>query len=394
MMAWLTGTAAFIAVLSFIKPNHFDTIFAALLAATFGVVWQLFPDMDQRLLAIRTCSGTAFVLLNCVLLIGPWARFTKIIEKLYRHRRHMGVVTFLLGLAHFSLLFGPYFDYSFENAFMALFTFFGFTALLVMFFLALTSWDWCQKHIGSKQWKIIHAVSLLIYVASAGYAVWVNTSKGLPIDTYFYIAVPAFIIFWILVAPWGLAPKFIRYVMGWKQFHVLIYIAYVSVIIHGWEAASMIMPEWMKVVFWGLPAFVAASHSVGLLRKWGQENALKEVEKNAETLHEGGFDFICAGGTDDFKENLGRKILVNGQPVTVFKLKDSFYAWYAVCPHQKGPLERGKIVKGYLTCPWHQWQFSVKDGMAPPGYKDCVPYYPTLVKNSKVYVRKTPKSGQ
>jgi DMSO/TMAO reductase YedYZ heme-binding membrane subunit len=28
---------------------------------------------------------------------------------------------------------------------MALFTFFGFTALLVMFFLALTSWD-CKAH--------------------------------------------------------------------------------------------------------------------------------------------------------------------------------------------------------------------------------------------------------
>jgi hypothetical protein len=35
--------------------------------------------------------------------------------------------------------------------------------------------------------------------------------------------------------------------------------------------------------------------------------------------------------------------------------------------------------KGYLT-PVASVAAFRKDGMAPPGYKDCVPYYPTLVK--------------
>lgn len=32
------------------------------------------------------------------------------------------------------------------------------------------------------------------------------------------------------------------------------------------------------------------------------------------------------------------------------------------CPHQKGSLLGGKCEHGQITCPWHHYKFSVKDG--------------------------------
>lgn len=40
-------------------------------------------------------------------------------------------------------------------------------------------------------------------------------------------------------------------------------------------------------------------------------------------------------------------------------------AWYALdglCPHQGGPLGKGRLCGTVLTCPWHGWQFDVATG--------------------------------
>jgi nitrite reductase (NADH) small subunit len=40
-------------------------------------------------------------------------------------------------------------------------------------------------------------------------------------------------------------------------------------------------------------------------------------------------------------------------------------AWHAIdglCPHQGGPLGRGRVCGAVLTCPWHGWQFDLPTG--------------------------------
>lgn len=39
--------------------------------------------------------------------------------------------------------------------------------------------------------------------------------------------------------------------------------------------------------------------------------------------------------------------------------------WHAIdglCPHQGGPLGKGRLCGEWLTCPWHGWQFDVATG--------------------------------
>ncbi|GEM_PF-1048516 len=399
MLLFACGLCVLLSLIAAICKSWHDTIFTLMLAADFSAVWYFWGGadfgladtaIDQRTLAIRTFSITAFTLLNLVLLIGPWSRFSRLVEKLYGFRRHLGVSAFLLGLAHFALLFGPYFDYSFANAFLGFYTFFGFTALLIMFFMAVTSWNWVQKNITTRQWKIFHAATLAIYLPIMAYAIWVNLAQNLQIETWQYILLGLFILFWLAVAPFGPIVKIMRNVRGWKQFHVLIYVAYVSLIVHSWIAffSAQILP--VQVVHIALIAFVLISHLAGWIVKFRQDRTLRAQEASAESIKINGFEYRSVGKIEDFKEGIGRRVLVGGIPVAIFRIKEKFYAWLAVCPHQKGPLERGQIIDGYLTCPWHKWQYSTVDGSGPPGYLDCVNLYPTHLQNGKLFVSRVP----
>lgn len=40
----------------------------------------------------------------------------------------------------------------------------------------------------------------------------------------------------------------------------------------------------------------------------------------------------------------------------------AFHALDNNCPHNGGPLGRGRLVDGAIECPWHQWRWDVASG--------------------------------
>jgi nitrite reductase (NADH) small subunit len=48
--------------------------------------------------------------------------------------------------------------------------------------------------------------------------------------------------------------------------------------------------------------------------------------------------------------------------VALFNVDGQFHALDGVCPHQGGPLGKGRLEGCIVTCPWHGWQFDVHDG--------------------------------
>ena len=48
--------------------------------------------------------------------------------------------------------------------------------------------------------------------------------------------------------------------------------------------------------------------------------------------------------------------------VGLFRTEDGLFAIDNVCPHHGAPLHDGMVKDGQVTCPWHQWQFNLKDG--------------------------------
>ncbi len=48
--------------------------------------------------------------------------------------------------------------------------------------------------------------------------------------------------------------------------------------------------------------------------------------------------------------------------IAVFNIDGELFALDGICPHQGGPLGKGKLVGCIVTCPWHGWQFDVRTG--------------------------------
>jgi nitrite reductase/ring-hydroxylating ferredoxin subunit len=48
--------------------------------------------------------------------------------------------------------------------------------------------------------------------------------------------------------------------------------------------------------------------------------------------------------------------------MTLFVCGESVFATQSFCTHLEGPLFQGTLSGETITCPWHQWRFSLCDG--------------------------------
>ena len=48
--------------------------------------------------------------------------------------------------------------------------------------------------------------------------------------------------------------------------------------------------------------------------------------------------------------------------VALYNVDGQIYALDGICPHQGGPLGKGKLSGTTVTCPWHGFQFNVATG--------------------------------
>jgi nitrite reductase (NADH) small subunit len=48
--------------------------------------------------------------------------------------------------------------------------------------------------------------------------------------------------------------------------------------------------------------------------------------------------------------------------VALFNVEGALHALDGICPHQGGPLGKGKLEGCIVTCPWHGFQFDVTTG--------------------------------
>jgi nitrite reductase (NADH) small subunit/3-phenylpropionate/trans-cinnamate dioxygenase ferredoxin subunit len=58
----------------------------------------------------------------------------------------------------------------------------------------------------------------------------------------------------------------------------------------------------------------------------------------------------------------GRAFTVDGRVVGIFLIDGEYFAINDLCPHMGASLASGHVEDHAVTCPWHAWRFSVKDG--------------------------------
>jgi nitrite reductase (NADH) small subunit len=72
--------------------------------------------------------------------------------------------------------------------------------------------------------------------------------------------------------------------------------------------------------------------------------------------------------------------------VALYNIEGTYYALDGICPHQGGPLGKGKLNGQVVTCPWHGFQFDVSTGKhcSLPNLRQ--PQFPVRVEEGAVFV--------
>src|SRR3989454_1446906 len=162
------------------QKRRYDVVAAGMIVA-FGVVVLgvqaiVRPELTIETLLIRTLGAAAFTLLNVILCIGPLSRLDRRFLPLLYNRRHLGVMTFTLALAHgvFSIIqfhsagtLSPLVSVLVSNARYTTisqipFQPFGLAALVILFLMAATSHDFWLHNLTAPVWKTLH---MCVYVA-------------------------------------------------------------------------------------------------------------------------------------------------------------------------------------------------------------------------------------
>ena len=276
---------------------------------------------EEGSLAIRTFGEGAFVLMTFALAIGPLARLDRRFLPLLYNRRHLGIVTFAVAAAHAWATFDWYFAFS-----------------------PLDPW-----------------LAMLVSDASFGS---VRNFPFVPFGT------AAFLILCVLAAT---SHDFWLKFIGrnvWKRMHMAIYVAYTLVIAH------LAFGPLQSAQGIALPGLVtgAAVALLGLHLAAGLKDAAARRAASRDPAEAG---WIRIGAAQDIPA--GRGITVRaptGVAVAVFNDGGRFSALANRCAHQNGPLAEGRVIDGCVICPWHGYEYRLKDGCAPAPFTERVETYP------------------
>jgi nitrite reductase/ring-hydroxylating ferredoxin subunit/DMSO/TMAO reductase YedYZ heme-binding membrane subunit len=297
-------------------------------------VW-LNPTATAETLLIRAFGTGAFLLLNVVLCIGPLARLDPRFLPLLYNRRHLGVTTFLMALAHGG--FGIFQFHSLGNVnplvslfisnprygsvadfpFQAL----GFFALIILFLMAATSHDFWLRNLSAPMWK---------------------------------------------------------------RLHMLVYVAYALLVAH--ITLGALQSETSPVLAIALIAGVAIVISLHLAA------AFREKRIDRAKLKAVGEGFVEVCKFDRISEKCATVVSISGERVAVFRYDGMVSVISNVCQHQNGPLGEGRIIDGCVTCPWHGYQYKPESGAAPAPFKEKIPTFRVKVVDGTVFVHPSPNA--
>src|SRR5271166_1225882 len=291
------------------------------------------PNAKAETLLIRALGTAAFLLLTVVLSIGPLARLDGRFLPLLYNRRHLGVTTFLVGLAHGAFALFQFHALGNVNPLVSLFISnprygsvadfpfqaLGFFALIILFLMAATSHDF-----------------------------WLHN----------------------LSAP------------TWKRLHMLVYVAYGLLVAH--ITLGALQSETSPVLATTLILSVVTVVSLHITAGFRE----RQIDRARADARADGFVEVCK--IDQISEKCATILSLSGERVAIFRYDGRVSAISNVCQHQNGPLGEGRIIDGCVTCPWHGYQYRPESGAAPAPFKEKIPTFRVKIVKGSVFVHPRP----
>lgn len=104
--------------------------------------------------------------------------------------------------------------------------------------------------------------------------------------------------------------------------------------------------------------------------------------------------FIKVCSLSELPNNSQKIVPLGLHKVALFHFNNEISAIANACLHKAGPLGLGLVENKYdglyVTCPWHGWEYNIKTGSAPPGYKDQQAVFEVKVEGDDVLISEQP----
>lgn len=88
----------------------------------------------------------------------------------------------------------------------------------------------------------------------------------------------------------------------------------------------------------------------------------------------------------DVPEGDGIAVDVGDKRIAIFRFEDAFFAIDETCPHRGAPLHQGRVERGIVICPWHEWRFELESGCSPVNPLSRVSTYPVRVDGDDIWI--------
>ena len=295
----------------------------------FSIITLVFnAETSLETLVIRSFGSLSIILLHIILSIGPLSRInSKFIPLLY-NRRHLGVIMFIMALIHGGFSIFQFHALGDTNPVYSIFTsnmdynsvtnfpfqVLGFLALIILFIMASTSHDFFLANLSSTVWK---------------------------------------------------------------RMHMLVYVAYVLVILHVFLGSFQQETSYFTMSFMAL-GFITLSglHIFSGLMELKTDTQIKSDA--TEWL------YVCM--LSEIEEDRAKICRIGKEHIAIFKYNGKLSAIHNICKHQGGPLGEGKVIDGCITCPWHGYQYLPHNGQSPPPFTEKLTTYQLKIEEDKIYI--------
>jgi nitrite reductase/ring-hydroxylating ferredoxin subunit/multimeric flavodoxin WrbA len=105
-------------------------------------------------------------------------------------------------------------------------------------------------------------------------------------------------------------------------------------------------------------------------------------------------NFIRVCSLTELPEGAQKIVQVGPHKVALFHFNNEISAIGNACLHKAGPLGLGLVEEKYdglyVNCPWHGWEYNIRTGSAPPGFKDQQALYEVKIEAGDVLVSELP----
>ena len=97
-------------------------------------------------------------------------------------------------------------------------------------------------------------------------------------------------------------------------------------------------------------------------------------------------EWIRVAALSSCPEGAAAELVVGQRIIALFNVEGHIYALDGICPHQGGPLGKGRIDGHIVTCPWHGWQFDIRTGRHQASDAFCHTTLDVKVEKGNVFV--------